>query len=109
MYNFNFISNEELIDVFDEVLIRQNNNEKITTIALTDKRLLFLDYITNDDYEALRITNKMNLVRSKEVYYSINLDEIENVYEDEYFIIKLKDNKLIEFNESKLFGLLGGK
>lgn len=109
MYNFNFIENEELVDLFDEVYIKQNNNEKITTIALTNKRLLFLDYIISNGIEALRITNKMNLVRSKEVYYSINLEEIEKVYEDEYFIIKLKDNKLIEFNESKLFGLLGGK
>lgn len=109
MYNFNFVENEELIEVFDEVYIRQNNNEKITTIALTNKRLLFLDYITNDGLETLRITNKMNLVRSKEVYYSIDLNELEKVYEDEYFIIKLKDNKLIEFNELKLYELLGGK
>ena len=109
MYNFNFIENEELIEVFDEVYIRQNDNEKITTIALTNKRLLFLDYVTNDGLETLRITNKMNLVRSKEVYYSIDLDEIEKVYEDEYFVIKLKDNTEIEYNELKLFELLGGK
>ena len=109
MYNFNFIENEELIDVFDEVYIRQNDNEKITTIALTNKRLLFLDYIINDGMEALRITNKMNLVRSKQVYYSIDLNEIEKVYEDEYFIIKLKDSKLIEFNNKELYELLGGK
>ena len=109
MYNFNFIENEELIEVFDEVYIRQNDNENVTTIALTNKRLLFLEYITNDGMEALRITNKMNLIRSKDVYYSIDLDKIEKVYEDKYFIIKLKDNSLIEFNESKLFELLGGK
>ena len=64
MYNFNFIENEELIEIFDEVLVKQNDNEKITTIAFTNKRLLFLDYITNDGLEALRITNKMNLVRT---------------------------------------------
>lgn len=109
MYNFNFTSNEELIDVFDEVYIRQNNDEKITTIALTNKRLLFLDYIANDGLEVLRITNKMNLARIKEVYYSIDLDQIEKVYKDEYFIIKLKDNTSLEFNELKLFELLGGK
>ena len=38
------IKNEELIEVFDEVYIRQNDNEKITTIALTNKRLLFLGF-----------------------------------------------------------------
>ena len=109
MYNFKFIENEELIEVFNESLVIQNDNEKTTTIALTNKRLLFLDYITNDGLEALRISNKMNLVRSKEVYYSIDLDEIEKVYEDEYFIIKLKDNTEIEFNNKDLYKLLGGK
>ena len=109
MYNFNFIQDEELIDVFDMVYIKQNDNDKITTLALTNKRLLFLDYITNDWIEALRTTNKMNLVRSKEVYYSIGLDEIEKIYEDEYFIIKLKDNMLIEFNDVELYKLLSNK
>lgn len=109
MYNFNFLEDEILIEVFDKVLIRQNNNEKITTIALTNKRLLFLDYITNDGLDTLRIINKLNLVRTKEVYYSIALDEIDKVYNDEYFIIKLKDNTKVEFNELKLFKLLGGK
>lgn len=108
MYNFNFIENEELIEIFDEVLVRQNENEKITTIALTNKRLLFLDYITNDGLEALRITNKLNLVRSKEVYYTINLDNIESVTKDEYYRIKLKDNTEFEFNNQELYELLKG-
>lgn len=106
MYNFNFIENEELIEVFDEVYIKQNDNEKITTVALTNKRLLFLDYITNDGLEALRITNKFNLVRSKEVYHTINLDNIESITEDEYYNIKLKDGIGLEFNNQKLYKLL---
>ena len=106
MYNFNFIENEELIDIFDEVYIKQNNKDKVTTIALTNKRILFLDYVINDGLEALRITNKMNLVRNMEVYYSIDLFDIEKIYEDEYFIIKLKNNTFIEFNNQKLFKLL---
>ena len=109
MYNFNFIENEELRKVFDEVYVRHNNNEKITTIALTNKRLLFLDYITNDGLEALRITNKMNLVRSKEVYYSIDLEDIKLLSEKEYYNIVLKDGIEFEFNNKELYELLGGK
>lgn len=109
MYNFNFIENEELREVFDEVYIRQNENEKITTIALTNKRLLFLDYITNDGLEAPRITNKMNLVRSKEVYYQINLEDIKSLSEMEYYNMILKDGTEIEFNNEELYKLLGGK
>ena len=109
MYNFNFIENEELIEIFDEVLVKQNDNEKITTIALTNKRLLFLDYITNDGLEALRMTNKMNLVRTKEVYYQLNLDDIESLSEAEYYNIILKDGIEFEFNNKELYELLGGK
>ena len=32
MYNFNLMKNENLMKVFDEVFIRQGENEKITTI-----------------------------------------------------------------------------
>ena len=109
MYNFNFIEKEELREVFDEVYIRQNDNEKITTIALTNKRLLFLDYITNDGLEALRITNKMNLVRSKEIYYQINLVDIKTLSETEYYNVVLKDGTEFEFNNKELYQLLGGK
>jgi hypothetical protein len=109
MYNFNFIENEELKEIFNEVLIRQNNQEKITTIALTNKRLLFLDYITNDGLESLRITNKINLVRTKDVYYQLNLENIKLLNKKEFYHIILKDNKEIEFNNEKLYKLLGGK
>lgn len=109
MYNFNFIENEELIEIFDEVLVRQNEKEKIITIALTNKRLLFLDYITNDGLEALRITNKMNLVRSKEVCYQINLENIKSVQDGEYYQIVLEDDISFEFNNEELYKLLGGK
>ena len=109
MYNFNFIENEELREVLNEVYVRQNNNEKMTTIALTNKRLLFLDYITNDGLEALRITNKMNLGRSKEVYYSIDLEDIKLLSEKEYYNIVLKNGMEFEFNNKELYELLGGK
>ena len=43
MYNFNLLKNEKIIKVFEEIYIIQEENEKVTTIALTNKRLLFLD------------------------------------------------------------------
>lgn len=109
MYNFNFIENEKLVEIFDEVLVKQNENEKNTTIALTNKRLLFLDYITNDGLEVLRITNKMNLVRIKEVYYQIKLEDIKSVQEEEYYQVILKDDTEFELNNRELYELLGGK
>ena len=106
MYNFNFIKDEHLIEIFEEIYIKQKENEKITTIVLTDKRLLFLDYITNDSQETLRITKRLNLQKYKEIYYEINLNNIKDIIEEEYYKIILKDNFSFEFNNEKLYKLL---
>lgn len=108
MYNFNFIENEELIQIFDEILVKQNENEKITTIALTNKRLLFLDYIINDGLEVLRIAKGINFTRYKEVYYEIDLNNIKLITEEEYYKIILKDNTSIQFNNKELYELFEG-
>lgn len=50
--------------MFDDVLIRQEGNEKVTTIALTNKRVPFLDYlIENEGLEVLRIARGMNYIK----------------------------------------------
>jgi len=110
MYNFNFMEDEKLIEVFDEILIKQNKKEKITTIALTDKRLLFLDYITNSGYEALKITKGINFVKYKDVYHQIDLSNIESIKNNkEYYLIILKDKTTFEFNNIILYELLKGE
>ncbi len=106
MYNFNLEDNEKLIQVFDDTWIRQGKNEKITTIALTNKRLLFLDYDNNDPRENLRISGKINYVRYKEVYYYIELGNIKNIVKSETYIINLIDGRNIEFNNEDLFKLI---
>lgn len=109
MYNFNFIDNEKLIDVFDDVLIKQGNNEKITTIALTDKRLLFLDYLSNDVKDTLRIAKGINYIRYKEVYYEVYLNNIKEIIHNDFYEIILKDNIVIEFRDHNLYKLLKGE
>jgi len=106
MYNFNFVDDEKLISVFDEVFIKQDINEKIFTVALTDKRLLFLDYITNDGMEALRITKGIDFNKYKEVIYQINLEEIDRLVSDEYYQIILKNKRIINFNNEILYNMI---
>ena len=107
MYNFNLLKDEKLIEIFENVLISQKQNEKTTTIALTNQRILFLDYITNDGHEALRITGRLNLVRTKEVYYEINLKNILSIQKiKNKYIVTTKDNESIIFDNAKLFKLL---
>ena len=107
MYDFEFIDKEELIDIFDNVLVIQNDKEKFTTIALTNKRLLFLDYIDiNDGMEALRITGRLSLVRKKEVYYNVNLEDIDFVLNEEFYTVKLINGYSFCFDDDRLYELL---
>lgn len=103
MYNFNLEKNEELFGVFDDVLVRQNDKQKIISVALTNKRVLFLDFVNEEPNETLRVTRATNYIRQKEVFYFLNLDEIKSVSEDELFQIITKDNKVIEFDNKDLF------
>lgn len=107
MYNFDLINNEEVIKIFDEVFIKQGENEKITTIVLTNKRLLFLDYIIpNEGLEVLRIARGADYIKYKEIYYQIHLNDIVNIIKDEHYQVVLKNKIAFEFNDEELYNLL---
>jgi hypothetical protein len=107
MYNINLLKNEQVIAVFDDTFIKQGKNQKLTTIAITNQRLLFLDYFNETSIEeTLRIAKGIDYLRQKEIYYKIELKDITEVLEDDYYYIKLKDNTIIEFDEEELYNLI---
>lgn len=106
MYNFDFAPDEELIEIFENTWVTQNDKEKNTTIALTNKRILFMDYDKFDPNETLRVGRGMDYVRYKEVYYQIDLNDIESIENNEYYIINLKNKTSIGFDEEKLYNHL---
>lgn len=107
MYNLELMNNEEVIRIFDEIFVKQNKNEKITTIVLTNKRLLFLDYlIENEGLEVLRIARGINYIKTKEVYYQINLSDVKNISKNKYHKIVCKNGMSFEFDDDELYKLL---
>lgn len=107
MYNFNLNNNEEIIKIFDEIYIKQDENEKITTIILTNQRLLFLDHIIpNESQEVLRIANGLTYIKEKDVYYEIMLKNINKVTENDYYKVILSNNNYFEFNNIELYNFL---
>lgn len=105
MYNFNLSDNEEVIKIFDKVLITQDNNERITSIVLTNQRLLFCDYINNDQAETLRVARGMDYIKYKEVTHIIYLKDIVSVDKDELYVVSL-NNFSFEFNNEELYFML---
>ena len=106
MYNFDLIKNEEIIEIFDYLWISQGNKEKKTTVALTNKRLLFMDYDKFNPQETLRIARGIDYMRTKEVYYKINIADINSLNKEDTYIVYLKDNTSFEFDDDKFFKLL---
>lgn len=107
MYNFELMDNEKVIRIFDEVFIKQGENEKNTTIILTNKRLLFLDYINvNEGLEVLRIARGAEYIRYKETYYQIDLNDIVDIIKGQYYQVILKNDITFEFDNEELYSLL---
>ena len=107
MYNFDFLKDEELIEIYEDVWIVQGNNEKCTTIALTNQRLLFLDYDKYDSRENLRVGRGVEYARFKKEYYSIDLKYIKKVSNKKGItIIDLSDGKNLEIENENIFSLI---
>lgn len=106
MYNFDFLEGEELIEIFDEVWVSQNNKEKNTSIALTNKRMLFMDYDKFNPKETLRIAEGVDYMRTKEVYYKINIQDISSLKKEGNYIMQLNNQISFEFDNDKLFEIL---
>lgn len=107
MYNFELIDDENVVKIFDEVFIRQGENEKITSIVLTNKRMLFLEYIVlNEGNEVLRVARGVDYLRKKDVYYQVNLNDIIGIDKLEYYKVTLNNNMVFEFDNDELFSLL---
>lgn len=107
IYNFNFKKYEKILEIFDKVSVSTQNEDKITSIALTNKRLLFLDYLNiNSGLETLRITNKFNYIKSKDIYYQINNKDINLTKDNKYYIVTVNNKTIFKFTNKKLYNLL---
>ena len=58
MYKYTLNDNEDIIKIFDNLYIKQGNNEKITSTILTNQRLLFLDYIVLNNNSIIEFNDK---------------------------------------------------
>lgn len=109
MYNFGLTKGENVIEIFDDIWICQGKNEKNTTVAVTNKRILFMDYDKYDPNEVFRVGRGVDYVRYKEVYYQINLDEIISIESGDYYNVFLSNGVNFGFDDEKLYELINKK
>ena len=49
MYKYTLNDKEDVIKIFNNLYVKQGSNEKTTSAILTNQRLLFLDYIVQNE------------------------------------------------------------
>lgn len=106
MYNFNLIDGEDILQIFDDEYIKQGVNEKNTTIVLTNKRILFMDYDKEDPNEILRIGRGVDYLRYKEVYYKVELANIKELIENDLYKVILKNGVEFEFENEAILNII---
>lgn len=108
MYNYELLKDEQVEKIFDNILIEQNDNERETTLIVTNKRILFLDYLDDPSSpnEVLRVSSLVQYPRYKELYHHINIDDIARVESENKYRLILKDNFFFEFTNQELYSLL---
>ena len=70
------------------------------------KRILFLDYVKDDPNEVLRIARGVDYVRYQEVYYKVNLSDIDSIDFDDGYNVRLIDGTEFAFDNEELFNLI---
>lgn len=105
MYNFNLEKNENVIGIFDDVLVGHNDIEKSLSIAITNKRILFLDYQPIEPLETLKGAHASSYIKIKEVIYSRYLEEIKELKKSSLQIV-FNDNYIISFDNKELYECL---
>ena len=99
MYNITLQKNEEIKLISDNTIVYNKDKELLCSSIITNKRYIILDYPgnINNPREDLRILQKMNYIKQKEVIFEIQLDKIYSIekYNDSYKIIFLDNNYII--------------
>lgn len=98
MYDIELEKNEKIILISDNTVIK----DKLYTSIITNKRFLILDYPSQyqNSQEELRILNRINYIKKKEVILAISLNDIKNIIDNKIIFnndnIILKDDDIID-------------
>ena len=107
MYDLKLNKNEKIVIISDNTQILNQNHEYTTII--TNERLLILDYPSNyhNSKEELRILNKMNYIKTKEIILEIKLSQINDIKtKDDNATITFKDGQYITIKDNEILSNL---
>ena len=102
MYNFGLTKEESIVAIFDDVLIKYDK-EIVCSVAITNKRILFLDYLNDEFMDNLNGAHASSNIKYKEVFLYKDIKDIKSISTNK---IIFKDSSIIEIDNKDFFKAL---
>jgi hypothetical protein len=106
MYNFNLEKGESILGIFDDIFIIINDKQLLVSVAISNKRIMLLDYQSVEPFETLKNAQASYYIKMKEVIFSKCLKDIIELKKDSMYKVVFKDNYIVSFEDKELFNTL---
>ena len=105
MYNIELKSNEQIIEIFDDILLKTGNDNINVSVILTNIRFIILSI--PKDKESFRVGRVINNPNYKEIIFETDINNIIDIEkEDDYYKYILKDTNYFYLNSNKIYNFL---
>lgn len=106
MYNYCLLENEEVINIFDDILLKIGNDNIDVSVIITNMRFIILSL--PKDKESFRVGRLLiDKPMSKEIIFETDINNIINIKkEDDYYKYILKDTNYFYLNSNKIYNFL---
>ena len=105
MYNIELKNNEQIIEIFDDILLKTGNDNIDVSIIITNMRFIILSI--PKDTESFRVGRVINNPNYKEIIFETDINNIINIKkEDNYYKYILKDTNYFYLNSNKIYNFL---
>ena len=102
MYNFNLEENEKIERIFDDILLKINNDIKSVSVIITNIRFIILSIPS--DIESFRVGRMINYPNFKEVIFECNINDIINIEkENNYYKYILSNTNYFLLNTNEIY------
>ena len=105
MYNIKLQNNEQIKEIFDDILLKISNDNIDVSVIITNIRFIILSI--PKDTESFRVGRVINNPNYKEIINETDINNIINIEkEDNYYKYILKDNNYFYLNSNKIYNFL---
>ena len=105
MYNIELKNNEQIKEIFDDILLKMGNDNIDVSVIVTNMRFIILSI--PKDIESFRVGRVINHPSHKEIIFETDINNIIDIEkEDDYYKYILKDTNYFYLNSNKIYNFI---